>query len=1187
MKKFVIDTVVCVLCLISFCLPGTDSVFAQSAPDSSAAVVSGTNSSDSSVAASPAAPAPPPHSATASIVIMEFVKEKAESSPDSAYFNILKITNHNGSLIQGVVTFSLPKGWKLISGERTNISVAPGATEYIPFRVSMARSVTGGASYLINATLYSNRSLYPTKNQTSVSKACYITVPRQTSWDVYPVQRIVFFDRYSQYTPFKLRMFNRGNGTEVVKLDFVVGSALEMYGAFGNRYTTSIELKSHCDTVVSFPVRYAPYDKSELWNRDFKKLTINITATVDTITKTSSANFKYLESTYHNRLFGNVTPLNVEFHIQNLLANSDPRMMLNAYGMILLKNNDVIDYNVRFMNFPFYGYNGADVFEKYFWRRSRMLVGYTSEKWEVKLGDVYSYSTGFFGVVGRGIGGMYKINGNHMVGGVFSAAIGTPLYSGTVFHQANIMKKITLRSSLTASADTYNRLNTFGASVQSSYTFLPGQSLTLLLASMVTQHNYTNQTFQDAQGNFITTNDPGATRAGLATQFGYQLTKKRASANLNVLFASKNFSQYYSGRLDVNGNGQYVLTKKYSLLGYTGIFLQDPHIYYRGIIYPPNKYLAGTHKVELASIMTNKITLFTGPEVEHFLFSSLKVNQITGDSVNTRFQSVSPHLTARLSYKNNASGFITPYTSIGYTFITQAEDSSITVSPLHKPKKYFFNAKAGLNVIQSNWGVNIYYYIGPRDFATQTDYYYYGRFSKSIRIMPFFQKYYFNNQMLLSSYNSYYYEVISNSERIALNARLKFFLGRDWELFLDNNLFMSSRLNEEGQKTYSRNYFMNIGVKKSFDIPQPRVKYYDLKVVCFKDINGNQRKDENEQGLSDIVISVDRPSKTDSITKRSIREPGQFSPAELVTDNFGHITYYHIPEGEFQLRVMPLVNLKDLYNINGEVQKVAVSRDTTYYIPFVQSYRVMGRIILNRDEYSSLGSISAGNVRVVATDSLGNSFPALSASDGSYLLYVPKAGDYKVVVNNVFGNNFVQQETEYIVSFNGAKEFMIDFIFNEKKRSVNVNGAATSVDTLLGRKSAPVVIVGQDTVKLVIAGADTLKDVVMVKDTMGDAGAAGVQGQQDKRAYSVPVGKGITYRIQLVSTSKRIPASQFSSRFKGIANVKEYSENGIYKYTAGSSQTVADAKKLKEKLRQQGYKDAFLVPFYKGSRVKY
>lgn len=1155
---------ICFFSFVLFPLLWTNNLIAQVAADSSAKNDSIINSSLPPDAAKKTLtdPTKSSNSQSNSIVSLIFIKDKIEHSPDSTYFNILKVTNNNGSAVQGVVRISVPQGWKLISNGETEVNISPGNTEYIPIRVSMDRKAIGGTSYVINATLTSDRSLFAGKNQTSISKACYVTIPQKRQWDVNAVQRTMYFDRYSEYTPLKLKLSNKGNGIEVVKLEFEIGSSLQMYGALGNRHFTSVELKPHHDTVVSFPVKYIPYDESELWNRDFKKLTVRVTATIDTIIKRTSVNFKYLESSYYNILADKLTPLTIELGLQNILSDATPSMLIAAYGRLLFKNDDILDYNVRFYSIPFAQYGNSVDAANYFWQRSRMLAIYKSAKWEARVGDINAYSTGVFGVMGRGVGGQYNINDNNLVGGAFTAALGTPIYSGTIFHQIMLPHKaISIRSALNAVADNYNRLNSYGASVQINYPFLPGHSLTLLLAPAINQHNYTNQTFFDASGNPIKTNDPGVTRLGFAGQLSYSVSHKKLSAGLNVLMATKDYYQYYGGKLNLNGNAQYLLNKKYFLIGTSGIYLQDSHLYNRGVLYPQNKFLSGMHRVEIADRVTNKITLYTGPVLEHTSYSALKINGLTGDSTYTHFNTVSPKLSLRCSYKNNVSGFITPYTMVGYTFITSAQDSTIKFATPIVPKKYFFNAKAGLNVIQKNWGVNIFYYIGPQDYSTQSDYYYFGSYNKSLRIMPFFQKYYFNKKMLLSSYDSYFYEVLSNNERIALNARIQFFLGNEWSFYVDNNLYFSSLISSEGQKVYSRNYYLSVGIKKSFDIPQPRVKYYNLKVVCFKDINGNQKMDDNEQGLSDIVITIDKQAKSDSATQKSIHDPGQFAPAEMVTDNFGHVAYYHIPEGEVNLNVYPLQNLKDVFILNGQKQKLTITHDTTFYVPFAQSYRVVGRVILNRDEYSSAGVITAANIRITATDSAGNSFAVLTSSDGSYILYVPKAGEYKVSVNNIYGDRFALQEPEFTVSFNGAKEFLIDFIFNEKKRLMNIANANQPSSQPVNSLPAPASNLTSNPTSS-----------VNIKDTSSSVKAS-------------PSNEGVTYRVQIASSSTKLSQAQRTKMFKGVGKVQDYTEGGVYKYTTGDFKTVEEALKFKETLRSKGYKDAFIVPFKNNQRV--
>jgi hypothetical protein len=811
-----------------------------------------------------------------SIVVLTFVKEKVQHAPDSTYFNILKITNTNGSSINGVVKISVPLNWNLISDIETVVNISPGSTEYIPIRVSLARSVVGGVSYLINATLTSNRSIYSGKNQYSISKSCYVTIPKSSRWEIFPMLRSVYFNRYSEYSPLKLRLINRGNGTEVVKLDFEIGSSLELIGSLGNRFFSAVEIKPYCDTTLSFPVKYLPIDQSDLWNRDFKKLSVRISATVDTVVKTTIVNFKYLESSYTNIFSDRITPLTIEAQLQNLLSSTFPRLALAAYGTTLLKNEDVIDYDLRLSNIQFNAYDYPEV-AKNLWRSSRISARYKSEKWEVAVGDnAGAYSSGFLGSVGRGIGGLYKLNTANTVGGSFSAAMGSPLYSGNVFHQTLLPNSVPLTYSLNTIIDNYNKINIYGASLQSSYSFFHGHTVSLLVAPSLVQHNYDDQTFTDRNGNFIVTDNPNVRRYGIASRLGYSLNREKFTVGANLLYTSRNYWQNYSGKINVSANGSYMLNNKYSLLASSGVFLDDPRRYNRGILDLKTKTLSGTHRVDFVSIMNSKLTLFVGPALDHISYSLVKVMPVTGSRTSTNFASITPKISTRCSYRNKASGIISTYAIFGYTYITSALDSTIFLPTPFFPKKKFINSRFGVNVTQHNVGVNIQYNIGPQNFSSQNDYYYFGRFGRSLRISPFFQKYYFDKKLLFSSYNSYSLEMLSNNERISLNARFQASLGREWTLFFDNNLFMSSAINSEGQKFYSRNFYMSMGVKKVFDIQQPLIKYYDLKVICFKDINGNHVVDANEKGLSDIVISVNRDVQIDSAISSKVRQFGQF-----------------------------------------------------------------------------------------------------------------------------------------------------------------------------------------------------------------------------------------------------------------------------------------------------------------------
>jgi N-acetylmuramoyl-L-alanine amidase len=75
----------------------------------------------------------------------------------------------------------------------------------------------------------------------------------------------------------------------------------------------------------------------------------------------------------------------------------------------------------------------------------------------------------------------------------------------------------------------------------------------------------------------------------------------------------------------------------------------------------------------------------------------------------------------------------------------------------------------------------------------------------------------------------------------------------------------------------------------------------------------------------------------------------------------------------------------------------------------------------------------------------------------------------------------------------------------------------------------------------------------------------------------------VLFRVQITSSSKKIPLN--SRKFKDMPNVFEYESNGMYKYAVGNCTTMEEAVKLQKKVKARVYNDAFVVAFFKGSRV--
>ena len=52
-----------------------------------------------------------------------------------------------------------------------------------------------------------------------------------------------------------------------------------------------------------------------------------------------------------------------------------------------------------------------------------------------------------------------------------------------------------------------------------------------------------------------------------------------------------------------------------------------------------------------------------------------------------------------------------------------------------------------------------------------------------------------------------------------------------------------------------------------------------------------------------------------------------------------------------------------------------------------------------------------------------------------------------------------------------------------------------------------------------------------------------------------------------------------------MEGVEEFKDKGVYKYSIGQFEEIAEAAKVQKKVREKGFKDAFLIAFYKGKKI--
>ena len=73
------------------------------------------------------------------------------------------------------------------------------------------------------------------------------------------------------------------------------------------------------------------------------------------------------------------------------------------------------------------------------------------------------------------------------------------------------------------------------------------------------------------------------------------------------------------------------------------------------------------------------------------------------------------------------------------------------------------------------------------------------------------------------------------------------------------------------------------------------------------------------------------------------------------------------------------------------------------------------------------------------------------------------------------------------------------------------------------------------------------------------------------------------FAVQVILSPK--PLAKNNQRFKGLQDIREEKESSGYKYCSGNFTTISDAIDYQEKMRNLGFKDAFVVAFRNGIRI--
>lgn len=105
-----------------------------------------------------------------------------------------------------------------------------------------------------------------------------------------------------------------------------------------------------------------------------------------------------------------------------------------------------------------------------------------------------------------------------------------------------------------------------------------------------------------------------------------------------------------------------------------------------------------------------------------------------------------------------------------------------------------------------------------------------------------------------------------------------------------------------------------------------------------------------------------------------------------------------------------------------------------------------------------------------------------------------------------------------------------------------------------------------------------------VVEQKSDSAVAQKENPVSVKSDSAAAAGGLVYKVQFAASSVQKPADDYA--FRGLPKVHCRQSGSVYVYTAGEEPTYEAVQAVLELVRAKGYKDAFVIAFYKGERIR-
>lgn len=929
---------------------------------------------------------------------LDFVKADGVASVDDVVTNVIKAVNRTARPIRFNLDLASPAGWKVINNLTKLHTVRAGDSTFIPVRLIPSKESAGNVNYFISATAYSEFG------NALASTPWSVAVQKITKWNILVEERKVYFTNNSDSSAVHIRMLNDGNSIEKIRVNLFPDQRLRVLDQEWKPLQDNsmyIELPVGADTSFVMNVKISDEkskgyfftdspdnDQDKLDSKKYR-LQIQASSTDDkSRAKGRRVNFTKLTSLarFDSGFGSSVIPLTAELRSYNVLSEFT-NFSLDFRGSTDLGKN-------RFFRYNYQAIITSSVAGGTRFSTANRFLQYTTPNYSVAAGNI-GENLGVFisGVGAKGsvkykkfeIGGVYAENASR--GGILSPNDLT-YYAGRLKYEPKKGSDIELQ--YVNQIDNYSSIDGDVIRLQANHRIAKRHRIGLVAGYSIQTDSF----------------DPDSVfrSKGYGGELRYSGGFKKLNVSLNGAYYSDLFLAQRSGRRQASLNLRYPVGTGKSVSFRGGISTSRPVRIRRGFRFEsvPNRRDNFELRYEWRA---NGATMVLSP--------TYKYDELLGLRVSTTGMGIGFSKTRGKSFRLFSKFF---------AGVSKAPDFDIPAYPV---------AKWENRLRYKNMNLLARYNYGPssttENFRVIND-----RLTPQSLFLSAYASLYFRKQrfLLRPRLNSRYESVfarwrtnVSSEFLYYANSGYVFTIGTELLRINQGESPLAGQSTQNGfdgalEEFQQSNFFLRIGVKKKFSFKRPGGKAYDMKVIVFKDADGNGVQDKGEELVENVLIKINETA--------------------VITNSAGQAEFKNLIYGQYLMESDVLGDTEGWFK--SDDNNVFVDKSKTIYIPLTRGVQIMGNVLVQKATYSRFANeVNLSGIRITAIGKDDKVYSGLTDRSGQFRLFVP-FGQYVIKASTTTIDDQLQfaQEAYDLGIDNADSNYQLTFYLIEKRRKLNI-----------------------------------------------------------------------------------------------------------------------------------------------------